>query len=69
MSAFDGALEWQDRADHARRAAGQLTDPVAKQAMLQAANGYEHLSRAAVAVRDREHDFVIGSPSEPRANL
>ena len=66
MSAFDGALEWQDRADHARRAAGQLTDPVAKQAMLQAAKGYEHLARAAVAVRDREHDVVIGSPSEPR---
>ena len=39
MPAFNEALEWQDRADHARRVAGQLTDPVAKQAMLQAAKG------------------------------
>jgi hypothetical protein len=64
MSAFDGALEWQDRADHARRAAGQLTDPVAKQAMLQAAKGYEHLARAAAAARKQQHDFVIGTPSD-----
>jgi hypothetical protein len=49
MSVFDEALEWRDRAEQARQVAGDLTDPGAKQAMLQAANGYEHLARAAGA--------------------
>jgi hypothetical protein len=44
MPVFNEALEWQDCADQARQVAGQLTDPRAKQAMLQAAQGYEHLA-------------------------
>ena len=47
MSVFNEALEWRDRAEQARQAARQLADPGAKQAMLQAAKGYELLARAA----------------------
>jgi hypothetical protein len=41
-SLVDDAWDWLDRAEQAREVAGQLTDPDAKRAMLQAAKGYEH---------------------------
>jgi len=47
MSFFNEALEWQDRAQQAREVVARLTDPAARQAMLQAAKGYEYLARAA----------------------
>jgi hypothetical protein len=47
MSVFKEALEWERRAEQAREVAGQLTDPGAKRAMLQAAKGYEYLARTA----------------------
>jgi hypothetical protein len=64
MSVFDEALEWQGHADQARQVAAQLTDPGAKQAMLQAAKGYEYLARA-TAARAQKRDFASESPSEP----
>jgi hypothetical protein len=42
----------------------QLTDPGAKQAMLQAAKGYEHLARTAAA-RAWKRDIASGSSSDP----
>ena len=54
--------------DQARRAVGQLTEPAAKQAMLQAAKGYKYLARAAVT-RTQKLDFALGTPSDPPANL
>ena len=47
-SLVDEAWEWLDRAEQAREVAGQLTDPGAKQAVLQLAESYEQLARAAV---------------------
>jgi hypothetical protein len=47
-SLVDEAWEWLDRAEQAREVAGQLTDPGAKQAVLQLAESYERLARAAV---------------------
>ena len=46
-SLLNEALEWLDRAEAARDVAGQLIEPGAKRAMLQAARGYERLARAA----------------------
>jgi hypothetical protein len=43
----DEALEWLDRAEQAREVAGQLTDPGAKQAVLQLAESFDRLARAA----------------------
>jgi hypothetical protein len=47
-SIIDEAWEWLDRAEQAREVAGQLTDPGAKQAVLNLAESYERLARAAV---------------------
>ena len=44
---IDEAWEWLDRAEQAREIAGQLSDPGAKQAVLQLAETYERLARAA----------------------
>ena len=41
------ALEWLDRAEQAREVAGQLTEPTARQAVLELAESYERLARAA----------------------
>ena len=43
------ALEWLDRAEQAREVAGQLTDPGASRAVLQVADTFDRLARAAVA--------------------
>ena len=66
MPVFNEALEWRDRAEQARQLAGQLTDPGAKRAMLQAAKGYEHLARTtADRAGTQKRDFAPGSPSDP----
>jgi hypothetical protein len=44
-SPIDDALFWLDRAEQAREVAGQLTDPGAKQAVLELAESYERLAR------------------------
>jgi hypothetical protein len=41
------AREWLDRAEQAREVAGQLTDQGAKQAVLQLAESFDRLARAA----------------------
>jgi hypothetical protein len=46
-SVVDDALDWLDRAEQAREVAGQLTDPGAKQAVLQLAESFERLARTA----------------------
>jgi hypothetical protein len=62
MSVFNEALEWRDRAERAQQVAGELSDPGAKQAMLQAAKGYEHLARAAAA-KAQKREFALGNYS------
>jgi hypothetical protein len=49
------ALEWLDRAEQAREVAWQLTDPGARSAVLQLAESYEQLARAAQPQRQAEH--------------
>ena len=41
------AMEWLDRAEQAREVAGQLTDPGAKRAVLDLADSFDRLARAA----------------------
>jgi len=43
------ALEWLDRAEQAREVAGQLTDPAARNAVLELADNFDRLARVAVA--------------------
>jgi hypothetical protein len=43
------ALEWLDRAEQAREVAGQLTDPNARKAVLELAQNFDRLARAAAA--------------------
>lgn len=45
---------WRDRADEARQMADHITDPAAKDAMLQVADGYDRLAERAAA-RKVEH--------------
>src|SRR5689334_6176087 len=63
------ALEWLDRAEQAREVAEKLTDPGASRAVLQVADTFHRLARAAIArtaarkrelvtkSEDRTHDF------------
>jgi hypothetical protein len=56
-SLLNEALEWLDRAEQAREVAGQLTDPAAKRAVLDLADSFDRLARAAATpavVRRRE---------------
>ena len=43
------AWEWIDRAEQAREVAGQLNDPGARKAVLELAENFERLARAAAA--------------------
>jgi hypothetical protein len=46
-SLLSEAFEWLDRAEQAREVAGQLTDPGARKAVLELAESFDHLTRAA----------------------
>ena len=46
-SVLNEALEWLDRAEQAREVAGQLTDPGARRAVLELAQSFDRLARAA----------------------
>jgi hypothetical protein len=48
-SMFNEAWEWLDRAEQAREVAGQLTDPSARKAVLELAQSFDRLARAAAA--------------------
>jgi hypothetical protein len=54
-SPVDDALEWLGRAEQAREVAGLLSDPGAKEAVLQLAAHYERLARAAVDRAERRN--------------
>jgi hypothetical protein len=58
------ALEWLDRADQAREVAGQLTDPGARKAVLQVADTFDRLARAA-ARRPRSRQEIVAPYSGP----
>jgi hypothetical protein len=65
MSVFNEALEWRDRAEQAREVAGQLTDPGAKQAVLQLAESFERLARTAAGRAGAQKcDLAPGTPSD-----
>jgi hypothetical protein len=49
LSMLKEALEWLNRAGQAREVAGQLTDPGAKKAVLELAESFDRLARAAAA--------------------
>ena len=52
--------EWLYRAEEARKAAEQLTDPGAKQCMLQLGRYYDGLARAAIAqARPQDSNFTL----------
>ena len=56
-SILNEAFEWLDRAEQAREVAGQLTDPSARKAVLELAESFDRLDRAAAtpaALRRRE---------------
>ena len=46
-SILNEALEWLDRAEQAREVAGQLNDPGARKAVLELAESFDRLARAA----------------------
>ena len=46
---LNAALDWLDRAEQAREVAGQLTDPSARKAVLELAESFDRLARAAAA--------------------
>jgi hypothetical protein len=46
-SMLNEALEWLDRAEQAREVAGQLSDPGARRAVLELADSFDRLARAA----------------------
>jgi hypothetical protein len=48
-SILNEALEWLDRAEQAREVAGQLIDPSARKAVLELAQNFDRLARAAAA--------------------
>ena len=47
LSMLKEALEWLNRAEKARKVAGQLTDPGARKAVLKLAESFDRLARAA----------------------
>ena len=48
-SIVNEALQWLDRAEQAREVAGQLTHPSARKAVLELAENFDRLARAAAA--------------------
>ena len=49
LSLLNEALEWRDHAEQAREVAGQLTDPAARNAVLELANNFDRLAQAAAS--------------------
>ena len=67
LSMLKETLEWLDRAEQAREVAGQLSDPGARRAVLELAESFDRLARAAatpavvrrreLATKDQERDW------------
>jgi hypothetical protein len=49
LSILNESLQWLDRAEQAREVAGQLTDLSARKAVLELAQNFDRLARAAAA--------------------
>jgi hypothetical protein len=63
-SVLNDTWEWLYRAEEARKAAEQLTDPDAKQCMFQLGRYYDRLARAAIAqARPQAGNFALVAPS------
>jgi len=58
MPSLKEAWEWIDRAEHAREVAGQLTDPGARKAVLELAESFDRLARAAATREDGRRDVT-----------
>jgi len=66
-SILNEALHWLNRAEQAREVAGQLNDPGARKAVLELAESFDRLARAAatptvlrrgdLAMKDRERNW------------
>jgi hypothetical protein len=64
-SVLNDTWEWLYRAEEARKAAEQLTDPEAKQCMLQLGRYYDRLARAAIAqARPQLGNFALVAHSD-----
>ena len=64
-SVLNEAAEWLDRAEQAREVAGQLTDPGAKQAVLQLVESFERLATAAADRAEAQQcDLAPDTPSD-----
>ena len=71
LSILNEAWEWLDRAEQAREVAGQLTDPSARKAVLELAQSFDRLARAAATpavLRRRELEARNGNRSTQPAN-
>jgi hypothetical protein len=70
-SILNEALEWLDRAEQAREVAGQLTDPGARKAVLELAESFDRLARAAAkpaVIRRRELALKIEKEPDDFSN-
>ena len=68
-SPSEDALLWLNRAEEARIVADQLTDPAAKNAVMQVVQGYERLALAAAArANARREEATTRSARAPAAN-
>jgi hypothetical protein len=64
-SILNEALQWLDRAEQAREVAGQLADPGARRAVLELAESFDRLAKAAAAptaARRRELATITRHP-------
>jgi hypothetical protein len=64
---FNEAFEWLDRAEQAREVAGQLTDPGARKAVLELAEEFARLARAAAAPTSARRKELAGQDEERNA--
>ena len=61
------ALEWLNRAKEAREVAGQLTDPGARKAVLELAESFDRLARAAATPAVfRRRELAVKDPERNR---
>jgi hypothetical protein len=61
---FNEVMEWLDHAEQAQELAGQLTDPGARKAVLELAQSYDRLARAAAAPTAARRRELSGQDEE-----
>ena len=68
-SILNEAFEWLDRAEQAREVAGQLTNPSARKAVLELAESFDRLARAAATPAVlRRRELARKEPDDFSAN-